>query len=380
MKLAMITGASSGLGLAMTEELLAQGWYCITIQRSTRGLEGLLKEYGVIQMPLTDSRRQGRGALEVIHQDLRDCAALPEFLEGLYARVLDLLGTSGKPEALWLILNAATLDPVAPLAQADSKALENHLSLNLLSPMIFISAFERIFASVAGRAGFAGAGVKESSPGGSGAPGGLRPDSTHPQTGGALRAESSRLGPDRASGPGGSGAPADSASQSEGTPGVPGSVRDAGAGMPGASREAGAGAPGASQEAGAGAPGARAETLRVDKRIIAVSSGAALHAYPGWAAYCASKAGLDQVMDAAAQEAGVSGSGTFFRAIAPGVVDTPMQEVIRSRGPEQFPMVQRFRDLYSTGGLSSPAQAAAKVLSLAAQGEEGYLRLDVRTA
>jgi NAD(P)-dependent dehydrogenase (short-subunit alcohol dehydrogenase family) len=85
-------------------------------------------------------------------------------------------------------------------------------------------------------------------------------------------------------------------------------------------------------------------------------------------------------MDAAAQEAGVSGSGTFFRAIAPGVVDTPMQEAIRSRGPEQFPMVQRFRDLHASGGLASPEGAAAKLLSLAVQGEEAYLRLDVRTA
>jgi benzil reductase ((S)-benzoin forming) len=49
-------------------------------------------------------------------------------------------------------------------------------------------------------------------------------------------------------------------------------------------------------------------------------------------------------------------------SIAPGVVDTPMQQVIRDTDPEDFTHLGRFIELKNSGQLVSPDDAAAKLL------------------
>jgi NAD(P)-dependent dehydrogenase (short-subunit alcohol dehydrogenase family) len=58
--------------------------------------------------------------------------------------------------------------------------------------------------------------------------------------------------------------------------------------------------------------------------IFAVLSVAARRAFPGWAAYCASKWGLDGLVAALRQE--LAGSGVRLTAIYPGATDTPIWE------------------------------------------------------
>ena len=58
-------------------------------------------------------------------------------------------------------------------------------------------------------------------------------------------------------------------------------------------------------------------------------------------------------------------------AIAPGVVDTPMQAEIRASRAEAFPMRQRFLDLKEQGGLSSPADTAARIAAMVAAADFG---------
>jgi NAD(P)-dependent dehydrogenase (short-subunit alcohol dehydrogenase family) len=58
--------------------------------------------------------------------------------------------------------------------------------------------------------------------------------------------------------------------------------------------------------------------------IFAVLSVAAGRAFPGWAAYCASKWGLDGLVAALRQE--LAGSGVRLTAIYPGATDTPIWE------------------------------------------------------
>ena len=93
--------------------------------------------------------------------------------------------------------------------------------------------------------------------------------------------------------------------------------------------------------------------------VVMVSSGAAKSPYPGWSAYCAGKAALEQWVRAAGKEQRARGTSTGVLAIAPGVVATRMQEQIRETGAKDFPPVDRFHELHTSGQLR-PADDVAR--------------------
>lgn len=97
--------------------------------------------------------------------------------------------------------------------------------------------------------------------------------------------------------------------------------------------------------------------------LLNISSGAARNAYAGWSAYCAAKAAVDRMSESIALEE--SDSGLRVHAVAPGIIDTDMQTMIRNCTPEQFPRVQKFLDLKANEGFSSPAFVADRLLELA---------------
>jgi NAD(P)-dependent dehydrogenase (short-subunit alcohol dehydrogenase family) len=97
--------------------------------------------------------------------------------------------------------------------------------------------------------------------------------------------------------------------------------------------------------------------------LLNISSGAARNAYAGWSAYCASKAAVDRMSESIALEE--QANGLRVHAVAPGIVDTDMQAMIRDCTPEQFPRVQKFHDLKEKEGFSSPAFVADRLLELA---------------
>jgi benzil reductase ((S)-benzoin forming) len=98
------------------------------------------------------------------------------------------------------------------------------------------------------------------------------------------------------------------------------------------------------------------------RRIVHVSSGAARNAYPGWSVYCATKAALDHHARAVALDAP---QGVRICSLAPGVIDTGMQEAIRSTSIEQFPLRERFEQLKQNGQLSTPEKAAQQLIDYA---------------
>ncbi len=100
-----------------------------------------------------------------------------------------------------------------------------------------------------------------------------------------------------------------------------------------------------------------------DGVLLNISSGAARNAYAGWSAYCAGKAAVDRMSEAIALEE--AGSGLRVHAVAPGIIDTDMQAMIRDCTPEQFPRVQKFLDLKAKDAFSSPAFVADRMLELA---------------
>lgn len=92
-----------------------------------------------------------------------------------------------------------------------------------------------------------------------------------------------------------------------------------------------------------------------DRRILHISSGAARKAYAGWSVYCASKAALDHHARAVALD---RTERLRISAVAPGIIDTYMQDVIRSSDVQDVPNQQRFVDLWREGKLEKPNEVA----------------------
>lgn len=91
-------------------------------------------------------------------------------------------------------------------------------------------------------------------------------------------------------------------------------------------------------------------------RVLHMSSGAAHQAYAGWGSYCTTKAALHMLYLVLREE--LKTRDIAVGSLRPGVVDTPMQALIREQPPERFPKVQRFLDLHATGQLEDPQQVA----------------------
>jgi NAD(P)-dependent dehydrogenase (short-subunit alcohol dehydrogenase family) len=103
--------------------------------------------------------------------------------------------------------------------------------------------------------------------------------------------------------------------------------------------------------------------------IINISSGAAHHPYAGWSLYCASKAALEMVTACAALEQRASEHPVYIAAVAPGVVETGMQEEIRNSRASDFPMRSKFIDLQKKGHLTTPAKVAELLIDLDSDGQ-----------
>ena len=91
-------------------------------------------------------------------------------------------------------------------------------------------------------------------------------------------------------------------------------------------------------------------------RILHVGSGAARSAYRGWGAYCASKAGLHMMYRVLDLE--LAPRGVRVGSVRPGVVDTPMQDLVRDQDAGVFPDLPRFLDLKESGSLKDPVEVA----------------------
>jgi len=112
--------------------------------------------------------------------------------------------------------------------------------------------------------------------------------------------------------------------------------------------------------------------------VVMISSGAARNVYEGWSAYAAGKAAMDHWVRTAGAEQERRGGRVRILAVAPGIVETPMQEQIRAAGAEDFPEVQRFRELAERGELRDPLDAARDVWSLLERGLPNGAVVDLR--
>lgn len=99
--------------------------------------------------------------------------------------------------------------------------------------------------------------------------------------------------------------------------------------------------------------------------LINISSGAATSAYAGWSAYCAGKAGVNLLSECLRVEE--RDAGLRVHAVAPGIIDTAMQELIRGCTVDDFPAVDAFRGFKERNAFSTPEYVAEKLFELAFQ-------------
>ena len=104
--------------------------------------------------------------------------------------------------------------------------------------------------------------------------------------------------------------------------------------------------------------------ITTTKTIINLGSGASKTPYDGWGAYCASKAGLDMITRVIAKEQDITNTGFQIYNIAPGVVDTKMQENIRESNPDDFSHLDKFVELKKANGLYQAKDVAIKLVEL----------------
>lgn len=103
--------------------------------------------------------------------------------------------------------------------------------------------------------------------------------------------------------------------------------------------------------------------LDIPKVILNISSGASFNAYSGWSVYCSSKAGLDMFTQVAGLEQNAELQSAKVFALAPGIIETGMQELIRTTDENLFPERDKFIRLYEEGKLSNPDDIAHIILS-----------------
>jgi len=121
-KLALVTGASRGIGAATAEALAGAGAHVVLTARTAADLEAVEERI----------HASGGGAT-IAPMDLTERDAIAKLAQAIGERWgrLDLL-----------VLNAATLGTLGPVAQIDGKEYNKVLTLNLLAQQALIAAFD----------------------------------------------------------------------------------------------------------------------------------------------------------------------------------------------------------------------------------------------
>lgn len=107
------------------------------------------------------------------------------------------------------------------------------------------------------------------------------------------------------------------------------------------------------------------------RKVLNISSGLGRRAMASQAGYCAAKAGMDHFTRCLALEEALKPNGAKVCALAPGVIDTSMQEQLRAAGSDAFPDQSSFVNLKTSGSLASPDEAAQRVLAVLIRADFG---------
>ncbi len=101
----------------------------------------------------------------------------------------------------------------------------------------------------------------------------------------------------------------------------------------------------------------------IPKKVLNISSGLGRRAMAAQAGYCAAKAAMDHFTRCLALEEAIKPHGAKVCSIAPGVIDTDMQVQLRSATDASFPDKAAFVGMKDNGSLSSPFDAADRLIA-----------------
>ena len=122
MRVAIVTGASRGLGEALVTELLADSWHVVGVARSP-------------------SPRAADERYRFVRCDLGQIAELA----GALRPTLDAIAAT-RPLTVCLINNAATIDGVGVLGALESADIATSIAVNLVAPTVLANLFCTVFA------------------------------------------------------------------------------------------------------------------------------------------------------------------------------------------------------------------------------------------
>lgn len=131
---ALVTGASRGLGFAIASALGAAGWHVLAVARTVGGLE-----------ELDDRIRKAGGATTLAPMDITDEKAMAHLAQSIAAR----WGKLG----LW-VHAAIHAPPLAPAGHTDMKDFDKSAACNLRAPAVLIPLLEPLLRAGAGTALF----------------------------------------------------------------------------------------------------------------------------------------------------------------------------------------------------------------------------------
>lgn len=141
-RIALITGASRGIGAAVARRFAQEGAHVILTARSTAGLE-----------EVDDAVQAAGGQATLVPLDLKEYDKIDE-LAGLIAQRFGKLDI--------LVGNAAQLGELTPIAHASPKMWDKVMSINVTANYRLIRAFDPLLrASDAGRAIFVTSGITQ---------------------------------------------------------------------------------------------------------------------------------------------------------------------------------------------------------------------------
>jgi NAD(P)-dependent dehydrogenase (short-subunit alcohol dehydrogenase family) len=134
-KIALVTGASRGIGKAVALELARAGAHVVALARTSGGLE-----------ELDDAIQQAGGTATLVPADLKDGPAIDRLGASLFERYrrLDVL-----------VANAAILGVLSPLGHFDPKVWDDVIAINLTAQWRLVRSLDPLLReSEAGRAVF----------------------------------------------------------------------------------------------------------------------------------------------------------------------------------------------------------------------------------
>jgi NAD(P)-dependent dehydrogenase (short-subunit alcohol dehydrogenase family) len=137
-KLALVTGASRGLGSALAEQLALRGWHVVAVARTAGGLEELDDRVKSRGLP-------GAGALTLAPMDITNDDAMRHLCRSIHDRWggLDLWAHAA--------IHAA---PLAPAGSLDAKDWDKSLAINTRATGSLIPMVEPLLRARQGRAVF----------------------------------------------------------------------------------------------------------------------------------------------------------------------------------------------------------------------------------